>query len=100
MPSVFTCMGCGKLIGCCGWLPSGEEAPLYAERVIAAAATANSPAREAQFLLNVTSATWYGGSRSWGGVCEHFHKARRGKNERLRCAAQESHRMNRGSCEH
>jgi hypothetical protein len=39
-------------------LPWGEDAPLYADRRTAAAATAKSPEREAQFLLNVTSAIW------------------------------------------
>ena len=50
MPSRCTCTVCGKLIGCCGWLPCDEEAPLYAESRMAAVARAMSPGIAVHFL--------------------------------------------------
>jgi hypothetical protein len=53
MPSFCTCAGCGNEIGCSGERPSGEDAPLYADSVVASAATATRPGTAAHFLLLV-----------------------------------------------
>jgi hypothetical protein len=57
------CFGCGKLTGCSGSRPWEDEAPLYAESTVAAAARARKPGITDHFRFFVIAATWAGGRR-------------------------------------
>src|SRR5215203_2603600 len=57
MPSVCTCTGWGKAIGCSGAKFCDEDAPLYAERRATAPANATNPGTSAHFRLLVIGRT-------------------------------------------
>src|SRR5215207_80204 len=71
-----TCRGWGKLIGCSGSRPCDDEAPLYAETTVAAAARARKPGMTVHFLFFVIAARCEVSERdrTSRSLCERFHK--------------------------
>src|ERR1051326_700903 len=65
-------------MGCCGWLPCDEEAPLYAESRIAAVARAMSPGIAVHFLRFVIAMKYvvHALCTRTGVFCEEIHKPR------------------------
>ena len=62
-----------NLTGCTGLFPSDEEAPLYAESMVASAAIQTNPGT-ASHLLRKFIRKYSGKGELIGRLCEEFHK--------------------------
>jgi hypothetical protein len=62
-----------KCTGCTGLFPSEEEAPLYAESMVASAAMHTKPGTANHLLRKFIRESWYKGELI-GRLCEEFHK--------------------------